>query len=138
MEESNVPLLICENEGLDTTTPRGKNIFGKLVLDAELEADLASTRVKAALVVARRRGKKLGTHNPKVKGKGAKAMKNKALNLARLLINVTKPLKKRGYGARRVQTKLNETPKAVQANGGIFYLSKVQRVLANQMKLKLL
>ena len=40
IEESKVPVLICENEELDTTTPRGKNIFGKLVLDAELEAGL--------------------------------------------------------------------------------------------------
>ena len=38
IEESKVPILICEHEELDTTTPRGKNLFGKLVLDAELEA----------------------------------------------------------------------------------------------------
>lgn len=38
IEESKIPVLICENEELDTTTPRGKNTFGKLVLDAELEA----------------------------------------------------------------------------------------------------
>ena len=40
IEESKVPVLICENEELDTTTPRRKNLFGKLVLDAELEAGL--------------------------------------------------------------------------------------------------
>ena len=38
IEDAKIPVLICENEELDTTTPRGKNIFGKLVLDAELEA----------------------------------------------------------------------------------------------------
>ena len=74
VEDSGVPLLICDHDTLDTSTPRGKNIFGKLVLDAELEADLNSERVRSALKVAKARGKKLGTHNPQVKGKGTKAV----------------------------------------------------------------
>lgn len=51
IEESNVPVLICENEELDTTTPRGKNMFGKSVLDAELEARSHNNKLVSHLTI---------------------------------------------------------------------------------------
>ena len=137
VRDSGVPLLICENDALDTTTARGRNHFGKLVLDAEMEAELCSERVRRALVVAKRRGKKLGTHHGKVKGRGTKAIRKKALDLARRVAKHTKPLKKKGWGARRTTSRLNELPAAVKANGNTFHVSKVQRLLANQKLLAL-
>ena len=138
VRDSAIPLLFCEHDGLDTTTARGRNQFGKFVLDAEMEAELCSERVRKALAVAKRRGKKLGSHNKKVKGKGAKAMHNKAMDLARRLAKHTKPLVKKSFGARRVKGALNLLPMAVEANGKKFHLSKVQRLLQNQKKLKLI
>ena len=95
-------------------------------------------RVKAALAVAKKRGKKLGAHNSKVKGKGGKARRAKALALARALVPKTKGLVKRGNGARKVCASLNSDAKALATNGSKFYLSKVQRILKNQKLLKLL
>jgi len=86
---------------------------------------LKCPQVRKALVVARCRGKKLGTHNPKVKGKGARAVRNKALELARTLAKHVRPLKKKGCGAKRIRDKLNMLPTAVRINGGRFYKSKV-------------
>ena len=38
-QDSKVPVLMCEDSNLDTTTPAGKNNFGKKALDAEKEAE---------------------------------------------------------------------------------------------------
>ena len=139
VEESGLTLLICENEALDTSTPRGKNAFGKLVLDAEMEADLVSARVKVALQVAKKRGKKLGTRNKKVKGKGAKARRNNALQPSRDLLPFVKKWHDKGFGKKSIRDKLNNNAKALALNGGsTFYLTKVQRIIANQTMLKLL
>jgi len=45
VRDSGTPILICENDYIDTTTPRGRNTFGKMVLDAETEAEEGSVRV---------------------------------------------------------------------------------------------
>ena len=135
--DSGVPLLICENDTLDTTTARGRNHFGKLMLDADMETELCGERARRALVVAKRRGKKLGTHHRKAKGRGTNAIRKKALDLARRLAKHSTPLKKKSWGARQITSKLNELPAAVKANGKTFHVSKVQRLLANQKLLAL-
>ena len=138
VRDSGIPLLVCESDYLDTSTARGRNAFGKMALDAETEAELGSERVRKALAVAKTRGKKLGTHHPRVTGKGAAARKTNALNLARDLIKYTKRKRTAGHGAIKIRDHLNTIAHAVKLNGGKFWLSKVQRILANQAILKLL
>jgi DNA invertase Pin-like site-specific DNA recombinase len=49
-----------DNNGLDTTTPTGKAMFGMSAVFAELERSLIRERVLAGLERARRQGKQLG------------------------------------------------------------------------------
>ena len=138
IENSAVPLLMCDNEGVDTTTAKGRHQLAAAVNDAHYEAELSSERVKAALNVAKKRGKKLGTHNPKVKGKGAKATRQQAKNLAKALLKFTKKLAKHGEGPRKICKKLNANPEACAVIGRKFHVSRVQRILSNQRLMKLL
>ena len=39
VQDSGVPVLICDDANLDLTTPIRKNYFGKRALDAEMEAE---------------------------------------------------------------------------------------------------
>ena len=86
VQDSKVPVLICDDSNLDTTTPAGKNNFGKKALDAEKEAEECGERVKRALTVAKRRGKKLGSHHPRTKGKSARGQHKRAMQKARDLL----------------------------------------------------
>ena len=83
VQDSQVPILICDDANLDTTTPEGKNTFGKKTLDAQTEGEKCGARTKRGLVVAERRGKRFGTRNPKIKGKSAKSQHKQALQRAR-------------------------------------------------------
>ena len=47
-------------EGIDTSTPTGKAMFGMCGVFGQLERDLVVERTKAGLAAARRRGKRLG------------------------------------------------------------------------------
>jgi len=78
VQESEIKVLICDDANLDTSTPSGECAFGKKALEAHMEAKQCGNRVKKSLVVAKRRGKKLGTTHPKTKGKSAKSQHNKA------------------------------------------------------------
>jgi DNA invertase Pin-like site-specific DNA recombinase len=49
-----------DNNGLDTTTPTGKAMFGMSAVFAELERSLIRERMLAGLERARRQGKRLG------------------------------------------------------------------------------
>ena len=52
--------LVSLTEGIDTSTPTGKALFGMCGVFGQLERDLAVERTKAGLAAARRRGKRLG------------------------------------------------------------------------------
>lgn len=93
--------------------------------------------MKRALQVAKKRGKKLGTHNNKVKGKGAKARKKAVQGQAMKLARIIRKQSRLGHGAKVTQKCLNEDRKAVELNRGKYYhLSKVQRLISyvNEMK----
>ena len=95
--------------------------------------------MRRALQVAKARGKKLGTQNRKVKGKGAKARRQQAEALAVKLCCVIKPLWAAGYGGKSMTKFLNRSSKAVKLNNDQpFHLSKVQRLYKTLLRLKLL
>jgi len=52
--------LISLTEGIDTTTPTGRALFGMCGVFAQLEADLIRDRTIAGIAQARRNGKRLG------------------------------------------------------------------------------
>jgi DNA invertase Pin-like site-specific DNA recombinase len=52
--------LVSLREAIDTHTSTGRAMFGMCAVFAQLEADLIRERVVAGLVLARRRGKRLG------------------------------------------------------------------------------
>lgn len=62
-------------EGVDTTTPMGKMIFGIFASMAEFERNLISERTKAGLAAARARGRKGGRRPKLSKEQAAKAAK---------------------------------------------------------------
>src|SRR5262245_32878867 len=70
--------LISLTEGLDTTTPTGRALFGMCGVFAQLEVDLLRERTRAGLAAARRRGKVLG-RRPVLDRRG----RERALRLAR-------------------------------------------------------
>ena len=129
IEESGVSLLMCDNDGIDANTAKGRHRLAAAVNDAHYEADVGSERVKAALKVAKDRGQLLGTHNPRVKNKGAKALKKAALDKARALKTFVQKLMNKGYGRRRLTDELNEKPWAVKVNGASFTLATTQRIM---------
>ncbi len=49
--------LVSLTEGIDTSTPMGRALFGMCGVFAQLEADLVRERTKAGLAAARRRGR---------------------------------------------------------------------------------
>jgi DNA invertase Pin-like site-specific DNA recombinase len=52
--------LFLKTQGIDTTTPSGKAMFGMLSVFADFERSIIQERVRAGLVRARREGKRLG------------------------------------------------------------------------------
>ena len=103
-----------------------------------MQADLCSDRVKRALAVAKSRGKKLGTRNRKVAGKGAAARKKLESQAIKLLPKIAK-LYRLGYGGRIVQRNLNKDAAALRMNDRkIYHLSKVQRIVKVLQKKRLL
>lgn len=52
--------LVSLTEGIDTSTPTGRALFGMCAVFAELETDLLRERTRAGVAAARRRGKRLG------------------------------------------------------------------------------
>jgi len=82
VQDSNVPIFICDDASLGTTTPSGKCMFGKKALEGQCKAETCGVRVKKARVVCKKRGQTLGTHNPKTKEQW-KLLKNSGLPLNR-------------------------------------------------------
>ena len=56
--------LFLKTQGIDTTTPSGKAMFGMLSVFADFERSIIQERVRAGLVRARREGKRLGRPPP--------------------------------------------------------------------------
>ena len=52
--------LSLKQQGIDTTTPAGKALFGMMGVFAELERSMMQERVRAGLERARRDGRRLG------------------------------------------------------------------------------
>jgi DNA invertase Pin-like site-specific DNA recombinase len=52
--------LFLKTQGIDTTTPSGKAMFGMLSVFADFERSIIQERVRAGLLRARREGKRLG------------------------------------------------------------------------------
>ena len=52
--------LFLKTQGIDTTTPSGKAMFGMLSVFADFERSIIQERVRAGLARARREGKRLG------------------------------------------------------------------------------
>ena len=138
VQDSKVPILICDDANLDTTTPAGKNNFGKKALDAEMEAEQCGERVKKALKVAKRRSKKLGTHHPKTKGKSARSQHKRAMQRARDLLPHVRALIRKGFGAWRMTEALNRNSKALKINGKKFKVGATQNVLSRLKKMRLI
>jgi DNA invertase Pin-like site-specific DNA recombinase len=58
--------LFLRTQGIDTTTPSGKAMFGMLSVFADFERSIIQERVRAGLLRARKEGKRLG--RPPMKG----------------------------------------------------------------------
>lgn len=93
--------------------------------------------MKRALAVAKSRGKKLGTQNKKVAGKGA-AARHQQLQLESMkLKSEIQKLYNSGSGAKLIQKSLNNDTAALRINNNkMFHLSKVQRIVACLVKAK--
>ena len=66
--------LCLRQQGIDTTTPAGKALFGMMGVFAEFERSMIQERVRAGLERARREGKRLG-RPPSVAHKAVEAQK---------------------------------------------------------------
>lgn len=73
--------LFLKQQGLDTTTPSGRAMFGMLGVFAEFERAMISDRVKSGLARAKASGKKLG-RKPVDQALGEQAAKLKAEGLS--------------------------------------------------------
>ena len=92
--------LFLKTQGIDTTTPSGKAMFGMLSVFADFERSIIQERVRAGLVRARREGKRLG--RPPVKD----VLKQRivaALKAPRRTEGVRKIAKRFGVNASTVQ-----------------------------------
>jgi DNA invertase Pin-like site-specific DNA recombinase len=92
--------LFLKTQGIDTTTPSGKAMFGMLSVFADFERSIIQERVRAGLLMARREGKRLG--RPPIK----EALKQRiaaALKAPERTDGVRKIAKKFGVNASTVQ-----------------------------------
>ena len=69
--------LFLKQQGIDTTTPAGKALFGMMGVFAEFERSIIQERVRAGLERARREGKRLGRPplDPKTRERIQEALK---------------------------------------------------------------
>ena len=100
-----------------------------------MEADLIGELVRSALKVAKVRGKKLDTHYPRVKGKGAKAVIAGKQQRSSALLSFIKPLL---IGAERMMQDRNDKQKAKDINKAVFQLSVAQSHAKRLRYMKLL
>jgi DNA invertase Pin-like site-specific DNA recombinase len=93
--------LFLKSQGIDTTTPSGKAMFGMLSVFADFERSMIQERVRAGLLRARREGKRLGRPPlaPAVKARIAAAL----------------TAKDRKEGVRKIAARFGVNPSTVQA-----------------------
>lgn len=89
--------LVLHQQGMDTTSPAGRAMLGLLGVFAEFERAMIQERVKAGLVRARAKGKRLG--RPEV----PERLKQQAIDLLQQGIGVNKVAKTVGIGNSVVQ-----------------------------------
>ncbi len=73
---------ISIHEGVDTSTPSGRLVFGIFASIAEFERSLITERVKSGQAAARRRGKKFGRPKVELDIKTLSALRNQGLSYA--------------------------------------------------------
>jgi DNA invertase Pin-like site-specific DNA recombinase len=93
--------LFLKSQGIDTTTPSGKAMFGMLSVFADFERSMIQERVRAGLLRARREGKRLG--RPPL----APAVRER--------IAVALQAKGRTEGVRKIAARFGVNPSTVQA-----------------------
>jgi DNA invertase Pin-like site-specific DNA recombinase len=93
--------LFLRTQGIDTTTPSGKAMFGVLSVFADFERSIIQERVRAGLLRARKEGKRLG--RPPIKA----ALKQ------RIMAALKAP--GRTDGVRKIAKKFGVNPSTVQS-----------------------
>jgi DNA invertase Pin-like site-specific DNA recombinase len=90
--------LFLKTQGIDTTTPHGKAMFGMLGVFADFERSIIQERVRAGLARAKSEGKRLGRPPLPEKTQGA----------------IREALKKRTEGVRKIAVRFGVDPSTVQ------------------------
>jgi len=71
---------ISLHEGVDTSTPNGRLVFGIFASIAEFERELIRERVRSGLAVARARGKRLGRPPSRIDAEKVAALREQGLS----------------------------------------------------------
>jgi DNA invertase Pin-like site-specific DNA recombinase len=74
--------LISLHEGVDTSTPNGRLVFGIFASIAEFERELIRSRVRSGLAAARAKGKRLGRPRVKVDGQRVSELRKQGVSWA--------------------------------------------------------
>jgi DNA invertase Pin-like site-specific DNA recombinase len=72
------------HEGVDTSTPNGRLVFGIFASIAEFERELIRDRVKSGLALAKSRGKRLGRPRVQVDGLKVGALRKEGRSWAEI------------------------------------------------------
>lgn len=129
LQKSKVNFAVCDMPGCDSFTI---NIYGAL---AQREAEMISSRTKAALAAAKARGVKLGTNNLKpelqqeASAKGVVSIQKNADDFAAKVLPIIKDMVAAGKGLREIARGLN-TLGVVTARGKEWTATAVTNVLA--------
>jgi DNA invertase Pin-like site-specific DNA recombinase len=70
-------------EGVETSTPNGRLVFGIFASIAEFEQELIRSRVRSGLAAARARGKRLGRPRLNVDARKAAALREEGATICR-------------------------------------------------------
>lgn len=76
------------HEGVDTSTPNGRLVFGIFASIAEFERDLIRSRVRSGLAAARAKGKRLGRPRVGVDPREIEKLRSQGLSWAKIASNM--------------------------------------------------
>jgi DNA invertase Pin-like site-specific DNA recombinase len=127
--ESGVDVLFCDLP--EVTGAMGKFILTQMAAVAELEAGLIGERTKAALVAAKQRGVRLGTHGAKILAPKYRAEANAR---AEQLAPLVRELQRDGYSMRGIAAELSER-KVRTARGGAWHPESIRRIVERMEQL---